>query len=206
MNSMQRFSQVDAFILAGGKGSRMGRDKASLEIAGKSLVARAAQMLTPIAATVTIVAEERRAAEFGLPVLTDCWPGAGPLGAIATALMSASNPWVFVLACDMPFVNADWLAWLFERAISAPPDSFDALVPATVNGLEPLCAIYRSDCHAVLTKAMEQGVRKVMNGLALLKIQSVQEFEWRRFSRDGSLFRNLNTWQDYLDARAALGG
>src|ERR1700689_300760 len=138
---MKRYAEIEAFILAGGQSSRMGRDKAMLEIGGTPLLTRAAQMLKPLAANVMVVGEERRAAEFGLPVLTDYWPGAGPLGAIATALMSASCPWAFVLACDMPFVNADWLAWLFERAISAPPDSFDALVPATVNGLEPLCAI-----------------------------------------------------------------
>ena len=201
---MHHFPQVDAFILAGGKSSRMGRDKALLEIGGTPLVARAARMLAPLAATVTIVGEERRAAEFGLPVLTDCWPGAGPLGAIATALISASNPWVFVLACDMPFVTADWLAWLFERASSAAPDAFDALVPTTANGLEPLCALYRTACSATITKVIEQGVRKVTNGLAVLKIQSVPEAEWGRFSPNGSLFRNLNTWQDYQEARGTL--
>ncbi len=203
---MPQFAQVDAFILAGGQSSRMGHDKAMLEIGGKALVARAAQTLAPLAATVSVVGEQRRAAEFGLPVLTDCWPGAGPLGAIATALMSASNAWIFVLACDMPYVSGEWLTWLFDQATSAPADSFDALVPVTTNGLEPLCAMYRADCAAALAKAVDAGVRKVTNGLAVLKIQSVPEMEWRRFSPDGVLFRNLNTWQDYLDARAALEG
>ncbi len=201
---MKRYAEIEAFILAGGKSSRMGRDKAKLEIGGVPLLTRAAQMLSPLAANVMVVGEERRAAEFGLPVLTDYWPGAGPLGAIATALMSASCPWAFVLACDMPFVTSEWIEWLFERIASAPTDSFDGLVPATEHGIEPLCAVYRKACHKTLANVLDGGVRKVTNGLAVLKIQSVPEAEWRPFSPDGSLFRNLNTWQDYLDARASL--
>jgi len=151
---MHRFAHVDAFILAGGESSRMGRDKALVEIGGKPLLLRAVQLLEPLAASVTIVGEKRRNGEFGAPVLTDRWPGAGPLGAIATALANANNAWALILACDMPLITVEWLSWLCDRATSASADSFDALVPATANGLEPLCALYRTACLAALTKAL----------------------------------------------------
>jgi molybdopterin-guanine dinucleotide biosynthesis protein A len=203
---MHRFTQIDAFILAGGQSSRMGRDKALLEIGGETLLARAARLLERLTASVAVVGAQRSNANFDLPFLADHWPGAGPLGAIATALMRAKNPWALVLACDMPFVTEDWLAFLCERAMSAPANSFDSLVPATANRLEPLCALYGATSLPALTKALDEGIRKVTDGLATLKIETVIENEWRRFSPDGSLFRNLNNRQDYLDAWAALEG
>jgi molybdopterin-guanine dinucleotide biosynthesis protein A len=201
---MQRFSDIEAFILVGGKSSRMGRDKALLEISGKPLAARAAEMVKPLVANVMLIGEPRRQAELGLPVIADRWPGAGPLGAIATALLGTTKPWALILACDLPYLNANWIQSLCERALATEPGSIDALVPASENGLEPLSAIYRATAGAVLGRAVENGTRKVTNGLALLKIQAIPEAEWSRFSPDGKLFRNLNTWQDYLDARNEL--
>ena len=201
---MQRFSDVEAFILAGGKSSRMGTDKALLEISGKPLAVRTAETVKPFVARVMLICDERRQTELGLPVIADRWPGAGPLGAIATALLETTKAWALILACDLPYLNAKWIASLCERALAAPPDAFDALVPASANGLEPLCAMYRAAAGGVLSKAVENGTRKVTNGLALLKIQSIPEAQWSRFSPNGKLFRNLNTWQDYLDARNDL--
>ena len=201
---MQRFSDIEAFILVGGKSSRMGRDKALLEISGKPLAARTAEIVKPLVANVMLIGEQRRQTELGLPVLADRWPGAGPLGAIATALLGTTKPWALILACDLPYLNAKWIASLGERALAAEPNFCDAFVPSSENGLEPLCAIYRATAGGTLAKALENGTRKVTNGLALLKIQAIPEAEWSRFSPDGKLFGNLNTWQDYLDARNEL--
>lgn len=182
----------------------MGRDKALLEISGRPLAARMAAVAAPLVSAVRLVGEERRGFEFGLPVVIDRWPGAGPLGAIAAALLEAKAPWALILACDLPYVEERWLESLCERAFTSEPNAVDAIVPAGANGLEPLCAMYRAAAGPVLAKAVESGVRKVTNGLALLKIESVPESEWGRFSPEGKLFRNLNTWQDYLDARNDL--
>ena len=201
---MQRFSDIEAFILVGGKSSRMGRDKALLEISGKPLAARTAEMVRPLVASVMLIGEQRRQNELGLPVIADRWPGAGPLGAIATALLGTTKPWALILACDLPYLNAKWIASLCDRALAGEPNFCDALVPSGENGLEPLCAIYRATAGGTLAKTLENGTRKVTNGLALLKIQAIPEAEWSRFSPDGKLFGNLNTWQDYLDARNEL--
>jgi molybdopterin-guanine dinucleotide biosynthesis protein A len=201
---MQRFSDIEAFILVGGKSSRMGRDKALLEISGKPLAARAAEIVKPLVANVMLIGEPRRQAELGLPVVADRWPSAGPLGAIATALLGTAKPWALILACDLPYLNAEWIQSLCARALATEPGSIDALVPSSENGLEPLCAIYRATAGGTLARTVENGTRKVTNGLALLKIQAIPEAEWSGFSPDAKLFRNLNTWQDYLDARNEL--
>jgi molybdopterin-guanine dinucleotide biosynthesis protein A len=198
---MPKFPHTEAFILAGGQSSRMGRDKAMLEIGGKSLIERAASLCAPLVTSVTLVADPQRFARFGLPTLPDRWPGAGPLGAIATALAAAHQPWCLVLACDMPNVSAPWLEWLLFRATKS---SADVIIADNVKGVEPLCAVYRATCAPSLAAALDSGVRKVTDGLARLNTEIVGENVWREFSPDGDLFQNLNTWEDYLSAKKRL--
>lgn len=198
---MIKFPQIEAFILAGGQSSRMGRDKALLEIGGKTFIERATSLCEPLVARITLVGDPQRYSKFGLPALADRWPGAGPLGAIATALGAARQGWCLVLACDMPNVSADFLEWILERAIKS---AADAIVPETARGLEPLCAVYRAACAAKLSAALDSGVRKVTDGLDLIKTELISENDWRKFSPDGNLFQNMNTWEDYLSAKERL--
>jgi len=179
----------------------MGRDKALLEIGGKTLVERAASLCEPLVANVKIVGDPQRYANFGFPALADRWPGAGPLGAIATALAAAQKEWCLVLACDMPNVSANFLEWILDRAGKS---SADAIVPETARGLEPLCAAYRAACASKLSAALDSGVRKVTDGLGRIKTELISEDDWREFSPDGNLFQNLNTWEDYLSAKERL--
>src|SRR5579864_5425717 len=121
---MALFPNVEAFLLVGGKSSRMGRDKALLEINGAPLVQRAADLLAPLVSKITLVTsatvpaeptDTNRYSNFGLPTLTDRWPNAGPLGGIATALAAAQSPWCLILACDMPFITNEWLTYLLDQ-------------------------------------------------------------------------------------------
>jgi molybdopterin-guanine dinucleotide biosynthesis protein A len=222
---MPLFPNVEAFLLVGGKSSRMGRDKALLEINGAPLVRRAADILTPLASKITLVTsaplpaeptDTNRYSSFGLPVQIDRWPNAGPLGGIATALAAAQNPWCLILACDMPFITREWLIFLLGHSIQSDSEiaashihgeflqQTDVIIPETERGLEPLCAIYRASCAPILAAALENGVRKVTDAVARLNQRRITENEWRVFSPDGNLFGNLNTWQDYLEAQQRI--
>ena len=195
---MPPFPNVEGFVLVGGKSSRMGRDKALLEIVGRPLAARMADLLAPIVSRVTLVGNPLRYVQFGLPVVADGWPGEGPLGGMVTALDAARGSWCLIVACDLPFLTADWLRFLCERAMSLREENdVDAIVPESTRGLEPLCAVYRKAGAKPLRAAFERGVRKVTDALAELKLQRITETEWRAFSPDGSLFRNINTPEDY---------
>ncbi len=221
----------------------MGRDKTLLEIGGKTLIERAASLCEPLVTSVTLVGDSQRITGIRFPALADRWPGAGPLGAIATALGAAQQPWCLVLACDMPNVSVDWLEWLLVHAtktyaaanvastivaggivaganvddaivagavghgVAVGPDAAvvpDAFIPETSRGLEPLCAVYRAACAPVLSAALNSGVRKVTDGLDLLNTEIITEKVWRKFSADGDLFQNLNTWEDYVKAKKRL--
>lgn len=198
---MKRYDQVPGFILAGGSSARMGRDKALLEIGGVPLLVRTARLLEPLVASVTVVGTPARYADLGLRAVPDDYPaGTGPLGGIATALRISTAEWNLVVGCDLPYLSAEWLDWLIARALGFRAD---AVVPETPQGLEPLCAMYRSRCAATLAAAIAQGVRKVTDGFAELSMVRITPADW---GARGSafLFTNMNAPQDYEEAKRRL--
>jgi len=208
---MVLFPNAEAFLLVGGKSSRMGRDKSLLEINGATLIQRTSELLIPLVSKITLVtsasppdkpATANRYSSFGLPTLADRWQNAGPLGGIATALAAAQYPWALILACDMPFLTKEWLTYLLGQIVKS--DTEDVIIPETARGLEPLCAIYRTSCAPTLAATLNHGIRKVTDALAHMTQRRITKNEWRTFSPDGNLFGNLNTWQDYLEAKQRL--
>jgi molybdopterin-guanine dinucleotide biosynthesis protein A len=195
------YQNVTAFVLAGGASERMGQDKALLKLAGMPMVMRAARLAQPYVASVTIVAPEERYAHLDVHILSDRWPGAGPLGGIATALGSTSSEWNLILGCDLPNLTPEWLAWIISRALES---SAHAVVPESGRGLEPMAAMYRQSCGAILTAAVERGVRRVTEGLSDILFERVSLAEWREFDPTGTLFENMNTLEDYFVARRRI--
>ncbi len=201
-------SGVAGFVLAGGTSSRMGQNKALLEIDRMPMISRAvllAESATSGIATVVGAPEIFR--DFGFQVVADDWPGAGPLGGIATALRVTAAEWNLILACDLPHLTREWLAYLIGRAQSS---SADAVVAVNDRWAEPLCAMYRKNCEPPLRDAVANGRRKVQDCIAELRaagrLESVEPPEWKAFDSDGTLFKNMNSPQDYEDAKARFGG
>jgi molybdenum cofactor guanylyltransferase len=193
--------QVAGFILAGGESSRMGRDKALLDIDGVPLVLRVARLLEPLTGRPTVIAQPERLAELDLQVIADDQRGLGPLGAIATALRHTENAWNLILGCDLPFLTAPWLKYLIDRALAS---SNDVLIPQSEGGLEPLCAVYHQRCEHAISEALARGVRKVTDGLAGVRMETIVSAEWKAFDSDRLLFKNMNSLADYDEARAKL--
>lgn len=196
------FQNVAAFILAGGASQRMGQDKALLELGGAPMVTRMARLAQPYVASVAIVAPPERYAQLGLNILPDRWPSAGPLGGIATALGATSAEWNLILGCDLPYLTPEWVAWLISHALKSPAH---ALVPESERGLEPLAAMYHQNCAATLTAAVERGVRRVTEGLSEILFERVSMSEWRKLDPMDTLFENMNTPEDYAEARRRMG-
>lgn len=198
---MTKSDQVHAFILSGGSSSRIGADKALLELAGQPLLLRAARLLDPLVASVTVIGDPTRYASLGLAVVPDDMAGLGPLGGIATALRISAMPWNLVVACDLPYLTAAWLEFLVARALASRAD---ALLPESDRGPEPLCAMYHARCAPAISAALERGVRKVTDGLAGLVIETLPPVAWKAFDSGGGLFKNMNSPDDYAEARARL--
>lgn len=200
---MRRYEEVSGFVLAGGESSRMGFDKARLEIAGVPMVVRMARLVEPLVASVTVVGKPERYAPLGLLVVPDDYAGMGPAGGLATALRHAAGEWCLIVGCDLPYLDARWLDWLMRRAMDSEAE---VLLPESTSGLEPLCAMYRARSAAVVSAAVERGVRKVTDTLPGLAIEKVTATDWGDLDSDGMLFKNMNTWEDYTEARAKLEG
>src|SRR6185503_16420173 len=135
----------------------MGTDKAWLEIGGRPMIKRVIEELLQVTPTVSIIANDPEYDRIGLPVLADLNRGIGPLEAIRVALAASLAPCVLLVACDLPFVTAEFLEFLIERV-----ESHQAVVPLNGDGrLEPLCAIYSTGALEPVTELIRSGERKV---------------------------------------------
>jgi molybdenum cofactor guanylyltransferase len=195
--------KIGGFILAGGESSRIGRDKALLELNGVTLIVRAAELVESVAETCAIVGDSVRLEGLALRVLADDFPGAGPLGGIATALRNSGAEWNLVIACDLPYLTREWLEYLVARADRSDAD---IVLPTNDLGAEPLCAMYRGRCLPAIRAALEAGTRKVTDGLSGIPTDFVEPSEWKEFDSDRLLFKNMNSPADYEEAKMRLGG
>ena len=206
---MKRYDQVSAFILSGGASSRMGKAKGLLEFGGQLLILRIARMLEPLVSAVTAVGSAERYAGLGLHVIEDQQFGsseegsrtAGPLAGIASALTATRTDWNLILACDLPYLTAEWVDWLLARATVSTQQ---IIMPHTAGGLEPLAAVYRRECAEPIIAALYRGVRKVTDATEQFGIEFVTERDWRHIDPDGRVLRNMNAPEDYEEARRWL--
>lgn len=176
------------FVLAGGRSSRMGRDKALLPFQGRSLVEHVAFQAQGVTDNITLVGKTCRYANLGYPVIEDIFPGRGPLSGLHAALTSTRSNWNLMLACDMPEITAEFLKQLMTRAESGHAS---AVIPVAPDGVpQPLCAVYHHQCLAAVAGALRNGVYKITEALAALDVDfwSVPESHY---------FCNLNTPQEW---------
>jgi molybdenum cofactor guanylyltransferase len=201
-NSSSR--NVAGYVLSGGASSRFGRDKALAKLGGIPMLEYMIDLLIKVTGDAFIVGGSRQQYQgFDVDIIADRWPQEGPLGGIITALdVSGKNPgkpeWNLMVSCDMPFLTAEWLRFLVERAAKS---AAQVVVPHSAHGPEPLCACWRTDAASTLQAAFERGVRKVTQGIALLDAEVLDERDWKRFDSAGRLFWNMNTAEDYEEAR-----
>jgi molybdopterin-guanine dinucleotide biosynthesis protein A len=183
------FPDCTAFILAGGRSSRMGQDKALLNYSGKCLIEYPIRLLQELTPDVRIVANPAQYDRFGLPVIPDCIPPCGPLGGIYTGLRSSPNRCNLFLACDMPLMRAEFFQALYSRL-----GACDAAVMEFDNGsIEPLCAIYHSSCLAAIEADFARGTLKVSSFLSRVSVRYLTEAELQEEGLSREIFANVNT-------------
>jgi len=192
-----RVAGLSAFVLAGGRSSRMGTDKAFLEFEGQTLLARAVKLLRALTEQVHIVGAASKFATHGL-VIEDIYPDCGPLGGIQAALFAAATELNLILAVDLPFVNEALLRFIVEQACLT-----DAVVtvPRIAGGYQPLCAVYRRAFAPLALAALEAGRNKIDALFAATTTRILEEAELRRFAFCAAMFENLNTPEDLRRAK-----
>jgi molybdopterin-guanine dinucleotide biosynthesis protein A len=191
---------VAGFVTAGGRSSRMGKDKAWLDLAGRPMIERVIAALQPVTTSVAIVANDPEYAKLGFPVFADSQMGIGPLEAIRTTLRNSNSPRALLVGCDLPFVSPD----LFKFLLSIGGD-YDAVVPMSADRkLEPLCAIYCTRALVVVDALIASGERKVSSLFDRVPTRLVRLDELQHLADSELFFENVNTPEDYARAIATL--
>jgi molybdenum cofactor guanylyltransferase len=191
---------LTAFIVAGGKSTRMGRDKAFLEIGGRTLLARALDLAGSVAADVRIAGDASKFAAFA-PVIEDIYRDSGPLGGIHAALASSNTELNLMLAVDLPFVQPRFLEYLILRARET---NAVVAVPHAGGGSQPLCAVYRRSFAKVAERALRNGKNKIDALFGEVESQVLGEEELSQAGFSGDMFRNLNTPSEWEEAELSF--
>jgi molybdopterin-guanine dinucleotide biosynthesis protein A len=224
---MLGMEDVAAYVIAGGRSSRMGRDKAFLSLHGTTLLERALAVARAATPQVTIVGPREKFAAYG-NVVEDLYAGQGPLAGIHAALSSSASELNLVIGVDTPFLDPRFAQFLVEQArtsaavvtfpvLNLPPriatDSHgsnmshsDPRSSAKIRGsvpsgqAQPLCAVYRREFAAVAEAALRQGRNAIVPLFAHVTVRQVGENEMRELAFDPRMFDNLNTPEEWDQA------
>jgi molybdopterin-guanine dinucleotide biosynthesis protein A len=191
--------EVEGFILTGGASSRMGTDKALLELEGRSFVERIHTALGFVTTETRLVGGAvESAATIQLSVVPDVHVRWGALGGLHAALAACRAEWAIVVACDLPFITGELLVRLASLR-----ENFDAVVPVQQDGRwQPLCALYRTNvCRERVEELIAAGERRPRALLDRIRTRRASFDELKDLPGAARFFINVNTPEDYANAR-----
>jgi molybdenum cofactor guanylyltransferase len=184
-------------ILAGGKSSRMGTDKAFVSVLGRPLIEHVLAQVAGLGDETLIVTNRPEAyADLGVALFSDLLPDKGALGGLYTALHSASRAHVLCIACDMPFVSRPLVEHLAGLRAEA-----DVVVPRIRGEVEPFRAVYARACLGPVAAALQAGKMRMISFYPQVRVRYVDEAELTRFDPQLISFFNVNTPQELERAR-----
>jgi molybdenum cofactor guanylyltransferase len=195
---------VGSIVLAGGKSSRLGRDKASVELGGQTLLQRSISNLEFLGSDIVVVAApDQRLPEVNssvkLTIVRDITSGKGPLVGIYSGLLNLKYDYGFIAACDMPFIKPKLIKTMIELV-----PGYDVVMPKRAEGFEPLHSIYSRNCIGPIETLFGLNRYKVDSLLARVKVRYLEEKEISQDDPDGMSFFNINTVADLVTARKVL--
>lgn len=196
-------------IQAGGQSSRMGEDKALKPFLGRPLIQRVIDRLKPTADEIIVTTNRPENYTFlDLRLVSDLRPGRGALGGLYTALASASQPIVAVVACDMPFASPSLLEAAHKILVDEEADVVIARAAPQAEragksgeGYEPLHAVYRrATCLPAIESAIESDQWKVIAWFPQVRVRILTPEEVNQHDPSGLAFWNLNTPEEFAEA------
>ena len=180
---------ITGAILAGGKSSRMGQNKALMSLGGHRLIDRVAHVLADIFAELLLVTNSPEIyADLGVPMVSDVFPEKGSLGGIYSAVYHASAPYCFVVACDMPFLQAAVIRYLVAHIAD-----HDVVIPDVYGERQPLHAVYSKTCLAPIRQRLDANRLKIIGFLPDVRVRIVTTGEMLPLDPELRTFQNLNT-------------
>jgi molybdopterin-guanine dinucleotide biosynthesis protein A len=193
---------MTGIILSGGESSRMGVNKAFVNIDGERLIDRIMKIFRDLFQEVIVVTNSPLDyLDLDAMIVTDIYPGKKALGGIYTGLFYASFPHAFVAACDMPYLNAGFIVWMMEQA-----PAHDIVVPETPDGFQPLHAIYAKRCLPHMKRRIIQDKLKITGFYKSLKCFNIPESIYKSFDPESRMFINVNAAEDLARLEAKKDG
>jgi molybdopterin-guanine dinucleotide biosynthesis protein A len=186
-----------AIILAGGKSSRMGFDKQFLKLRDRYVIEMITDKLKRVFKEIIIVTSRpEEYAKYGFKLVEDEIKDFGPLAGIHVGLKNSSSMHNYIVACDMPFVNLEYLKYMLEL-IEQHEGKIDGVITRLGKWIEPFNAFYSKSLLGKIEENMEKGKRQINLLLQDSNVLYVSEAKAREFSPDWEMFTNINTWKDY---------
>jgi len=170
---------LTALVLAGGRSTRFGSDKASAALQGRPLLQWVVEAVAPSCSPVLVIAARdqslpRLPQALAVTVVQDRWEARGPLAALATAMAAVRTEWCFAASCDMPLLSPALPALL----LALPGEADDVVLPVVDGHPQPLAALYRvSRCLPHFERRVEGGQGKLLGALEGLAVRKVGEHE-----------------------------
>ncbi|MNW53937.1 Molybdenum cofactor guanylyltransferase [compost metagenome] len=203
--------EISGIILAGGRSSRMGSNKALLPLAGDPLIKRLTKELEAAVDHIVIAGGNHNVyGHLGAEVVPDIFPGKGPLSGIHAGMSASPALWSLVVACDMPFADLRVFRRLAELAIEAEAkqseERIEAIVPQIEGRIHPLLAVYRHSALSALSKELAHGHLKVTKWVESLRVKYVDGLLLSANTGISTemLQFNMNIPDDYLYAKVKL--
>ena len=184
---------INGYILAGGKSSRMGTDKGLLFLNGKLIIQTIIEQLQTVVHKTCIVSNNAEYKKFGLEVIPDLIKDKGPAGGIFTALSHTASERIFVVSCDMPFITSDAIQFVIEESAH-----YQITLPVFNSRMQTLFGVYSKNCLPLWQQLMEKGMIKLQ--------EMVTHFELKKIAVEKNelfvdlLFTNINDENDFKQA------
>jgi FdhD protein len=193
-------ARVTAVILAGGNSTRMKSNKALLPYSGELFIERIYRQLSALFSEVILVTNTPEYYRF-LPcrMVPDEFPGMGSLAGIHAGLKQSKTEYVFVVACDMPYLNSELIRLMVSRA-----QGCDVVLPESDSGLEPLHAVYAKSCLPAMEEALKSGTRKIIDCFDWSEVSVLSKEEIAALDPGFQSFRNINTPEEYFRFREEM--
>lgn len=200
LSSWLMITGVTGILLAGGKSKRMGKDKRFILVGEKTLFERSCAVLRELFEEVCVViAQDSPSLQAEVPVIRDLIPDCGSLGGLYTGLRWAKTQYIFLAACDMPFLNPDVIRYMVSVKEQA-----DIVIGRWASRLQPTHAVYGRNCLPVIEEMMKLKNRKIHSMIdhLALRVRMIAEWELEQIDRNGRSMFNINTPSDLEQARS----
>jgi len=187
---VNRYENIEAFVLAGGKSSRMGEDKGLMLLGEKPMIAYVLDTVSKLNLPVKIIANSEKYKELGFEVVKDIVPGMGPMGGLYTAFHYNCRPYIFLLSCDSPFITLLAAERLLNKSEKKPVTTAEVMTK-----INPLFAVYHHSLQQKIGSCMANNQLKMKD--MILSVNSKQVNMDDLLATEPFLFFNINNKTDF---------